>query len=142
MSVWIKWTPTHQRMWDEWIASRPPVIQDLVTKYNLQTDRLYRLKSTNQRVILQAITEDGKVRVAILAKYNQHLPMFEYLSRHVATLSKLPDHMLHIAEHSGFTVFGIDPADLEECEWDGEVEDGAEVLRQQGIPEDPNPTIH
>jgi hypothetical protein len=50
------------------------------------------------------LSEEGTVTVNVLGKFNSHL---------LGAL--LPDK----------AVFGIKPADLEECEWEGEVENGA-----------------
>lgn len=74
--------------WAEWIKSRPPVIQAMCEK--LWPNRLYRLKTTNQRVTLYSYSENGTVTVNITGEYN------------------LTDFDTH--------VFGINPEDLEECD--------------------------
>jgi hypothetical protein len=104
MAIWIKWTEKQEQMWADWVAARPASIQEMVAKYNLRMDRLYRLKTTGQRVTLYSLSEEGTVTVNVLGKFNSHL---------LGAL--LPDK----------AVFGIKPADLEECEWEGEVENGA-----------------
>jgi hypothetical protein len=102
MAIWIKWTPKQEKMWTEWVAQRPPVIQEMIAKYDLRMDRLYELTTTGQRVVLHSLSEDGTLTVNILLKFNRH--------------------RLELVEKG---VFGINPAHLKECDWDGEVEDGA-----------------
>lgn len=95
MARWIEWTESQEAAWSKWVAERPQVIQDMVEKYKLRYDTLYRLKTTGQRVILYSLAESGTVTVNILYEYNP-----ERLS----------------LAFGGLQVFGIDPADLEECD--------------------------
>lgn len=70
---------------EEWLASRPEVIQKMVAKY--PPGRLYRLNGTGCMIV--AYAEDGTVRVDIRQIWNEH-PLFMERS-----------------------VFGVDPATLE-----------------------------
>ena len=70
-----------------WVETRPPVVQALCER--LPPDRLYRLKSSGHRVTLRSYCEDGTVTVNVTGQYNA-LAFDRY-------------------------VFGIAPADLEEC---------------------------
>jgi len=74
--------------WEEWVSSRPPIIQALCHKY--PHNRLYRLAGSGHRVLIYAYCEDGTVKVNVLGKYN--VVAFER------------------------TVFDIDPSDLTECD--------------------------
>lgn len=108
MAIWIQWTPTQEEMWKQWVSDRPPVIQEVIERYQLRFDRLYRLKTTGQRVVLHSLSEDGTITVHVLYKFNV-------------------GRMLSFMERS---VFGINPADLQECDWEGEVEDGEPYQRE------------
>lgn len=77
-----------QAGWDTWVASRPPVVQELCAL--LPPDRLYLLKTTNQRVTLISYSEDRTVTVAVTGEFN------------ALTFDR--------------QVFGINPEDLEECD--------------------------
>ena len=55
-----EWTGGQRREWNDWIDSKPRVIQDLCRKY--PPDKLYRLKTTGQKVTLASYSEDGTVR--------------------------------------------------------------------------------
>lgn len=85
-------TPTDEEVaaWEAWLADRPQVIRDMVAKYKLDPWTLYRLKSTNQRVFMISLFESGTVKVGVTGEYN-------------------------LVTHER-AVFGIDPADLEECD--------------------------
>lgn len=105
MAVWINWTNKQKDLWKEWVESRPQVIQDMVKKYDLYFPKLYLLKTTGQKVTLYSFSENGTVTVNITSKFNKGIQQ----------LGALFDRR----------VFGINPADLEECDWDGEVVDGS-----------------
>jgi hypothetical protein len=77
-----------QTAWAEWVATRPECVRVLCEK--LPPDRLYRMKSTGQRVTLHSYSENNTVTVDISGEYN-----FLTFDRQV---------------------FGIDPDDLEECD--------------------------
>lgn len=72
----------------EWLAEQPPEIRALAER--LPPDRLYRLSPTGQRVTIAAYSEDGTVIVNITGQYN------------LCDFSR--------------SVFGIDPANLTECD--------------------------
>lgn len=91
----------NQAAWDEWVSNRPPVIQELCAK--LPPDRLYRMKSTGQRVVLLSYSENHTVKVGVDPRFNQD---------HIARAMTPP-----------YAVFGIPPDDLEECD----LPDGAEI---------------
>ena len=74
--------------WREWVATRPPVVQDLCQRY--PPDRLYWMQPTGSRVTLVSYSENGTVTGRVSGDWN--LTMFER------------------------EVFGVDPADLEECD--------------------------
>jgi hypothetical protein len=74
--------------WEHWVSMRPPVVQDLCRRY--PPDRLYLMKPHGQRVTLVSYSENGTVTVDVSAKWN------------LVTFQR--------------QVFGIDPADLEECD--------------------------
>lgn len=74
--------------WDDWVSTRPPVIQEMCAL--LPPDRLYRLKTSGHRVTLMSYFEDRTVSVAVSGKYNAVI--FER------------------------QVFGVKPEDLEECD--------------------------
>jgi hypothetical protein len=122
MGIVIRLTEKQERIWREWVASRPDHIRAVIEKYNLRPDRLYKLKDTNQRVILHSIDGDGTIKIDVLDKYNQHLMN--------GIIPKLYERR----------VFGINPADLEECKWDGEVIDGR--MTENDSDEDPDTTVH
>ena len=88
MAKIIEWTKDQYEIWNEWVATRPPVVQELCTRFF--PDRLYRLKSSGHRVTLYSFSEDGTITVNITGEYN--VIMFDR------------------------QVFGINPADLEECD--------------------------
>lgn len=74
--------------WQEWVNSRPPIVKAMCER--LPPDRLYRMKSTGQRVTVHSFSENRTVTVNITGQYNAI--MFDR------------------------QVFGIDPDDLEECD--------------------------
>jgi hypothetical protein len=79
---------TDLSVWEDWVSSRPSVVQDLCRRY--PPDRLYSMKPNGQRVTLVSYFEDGTVKVNVSAQWN-----FVTFERQV---------------------FGVDPADLEECD--------------------------
>lgn len=88
MAKYMEWTEAQQAEWVEWVASRPECVRLLCER--LPFDRLYRMKSTGQRVTIDAYSEDGTLRVFVSGKYN------------LITFQR--------------SVFGISPDDLEECD--------------------------
>ena len=81
--------------WDQWVAERPPEVQKVAGRFNPWT--LYRLGSSGHRVQLAAFDEeqDGRItcRVSVDARFN-------FLTHERV-------------------VFGIDPAELTECDLPG-----------------------
>jgi hypothetical protein len=63
-------TKTQQKEWNDWIATRPPVIQKLCQEY---PPGKYILKTTNQIISLYSYSEDGTVTVNISCKDNPTL---------------------------------------------------------------------
>ena len=112
MAIWIKWTSTQEHSWNTWLKERPQVIQDMVAQYSLRPDRLYHYQSNPGsepvRVLIGALAEDGTVTIHYVCDFN--------LDNEAAQL------LGQLWERS---VFGINPAELTECEWDGEVMEGA-----------------
>lgn len=96
MAKWINHTASQKDMYEQWLAERPESVRKMVADHNLRFDVLYRRKSNDKRVILHALNEDGTVTVSVLCEYN-------------------PETMLPggIFDRN---VFGVDPADLEECD--------------------------
>ena len=93
MSEHTQWTAEQEATWRAWVAERPPHVRVIAER--LPPNRLYRLMTTGQRVVPQSFQEhEGSdrvtVTVAVLAKFN-------FVSHERA-------------------VFGVDPADLEECD--------------------------
>lgn len=78
--------------WDEWVASRPPAIQELCRRF--PPDRLYLLKSSNHRVFLYSYEEgaDGTNTLSVIVSGEYNFVSFDR------------------------RVFGIKPEDLEECD--------------------------
>ena len=74
--------------WAAEVATFPPLVQELCNQ--LPPDRLYRMKSSGHRVTINAYNIDGTVIVDVTGKYN--FVLFER------------------------RVFGVFPADFEECE--------------------------
>ena len=91
MALIRRWTPEQQAEWDAWVAGRPPIVRAMAAR--VAPNRLYRLRTTGQRVFPVAYSENGTLRVYVSGGYN--CVAFE---RHV---------------------FGIDPEDLTECDLPG-----------------------
>lgn len=86
----LRFTPTSQQItsWREFVATRPQVVRAAIGA--LEPWRLYRMKSTGQRVFLYSASEGGTLTVVLSGEYN-----------------------LVAMEHR---IFGIAPDDLEECD--------------------------
>lgn len=76
---------------DEWLTTRPVVIRDLAARW--PPDRLYQMQSTGQRVTLRSYSEDGTCRIVIDPVHN-------------------PERLMLLP----LEVFGVDLADLVECD--------------------------
>lgn len=74
--------------WNEWVSTRPHVVQDLCRRF--PPDRLYLLKSSGHRVTIYSYSEHGTLTVVVSGQYN------------LLTFNR--------------QVFGIDPVDLSECD--------------------------
>ena len=111
MAIWIKWHPTQEAAWAEWVASRPQEVQDTIKKYSIRPDKLYWHKAGDRanpaRVRVLSVSEEGTVRIDYSALFN---------SDNVSAMLMGP-----LWERE---VFGVDPAELSECEWDGTPVDG------------------
>lgn len=94
--------PMDMALWDEWVASRPPEVQELCKR--LPPDRLYRMSPNGERVTVFSYNEDGTVTVEIRAEYN--MVVFER------------------------NVFGVKPDDLEECDLPSPNECGVALLTE------------
>jgi hypothetical protein len=77
-----------EEAYQAWVESRPEVVKEIAKR--LPPNKLYRLKTTWQRVTMYSINEDGTVTVDITGDYN----LIDFSRR----------------------VFGINPDDLEECD--------------------------
>lgn len=93
MAKWVIPTEEAENEYANWITSRPHSVQKVLLDYNLDPYTLYRLKTTGQIGTLYSITESGTVTMDFDAKYNAHNPAM-----------------------ADRRVFGINPADLEECD--------------------------
>lgn len=91
------WTDELRQQWDAWLAQRPKRVRRMARRF--PPNRLYRMKSTGQRVTLLSYADDGEsARVLVSSQYN-------FLS----TVNR--------------EVFGVRFSDLEECDLpaDGEL---------------------
>lgn len=64
----VKLTPEQLAEYEAWVASRPPVIQEMVKTH--PPTKLYRLEDTGQRVTISGYSEDGTVKVIVEGRYN------------------------------------------------------------------------
>jgi hypothetical protein len=87
MAKIIEWTEEQKNLWEEWVSTRPKVVQDMCRRF--PGDRLYKYKG-DKRVTIYSYAEDGTVTVNITGEYN----------------------LLSFSRQ----VFGINPEDLEECD--------------------------
>jgi hypothetical protein len=68
MAEFIQYDKGLQKQWDEWVASRPEIIQVMCRSH--PGNRLYRLKTTGQLVTMVSYYEDGTVKVFVDPKFN------------------------------------------------------------------------
>jgi len=94
--------PTRQqvKLWKKWVADRPACIREAVEKYKLDPWTLYRLKGTGPRVYVLSLSEPEPTVNQLVQKVTVRVG--------VSGLYNLVTHERD--------VFGIDPADLEECD--------------------------
>lgn len=87
-------TAEQREMWNVWVSQRPEILRRVIEEHKIDPWTLYRMKSTQHRVAVVAfdVGKDGRVtvRVNVEGQWN-----FVAMER---------------------TVFGVDPADLEECD--------------------------
>ena len=55
--------------WEEWVNTRPAVVKDLCLRY--PPNKLYRIKTTGQRVTIHSYAEDGTVTVDVTGEFNR-----------------------------------------------------------------------
>jgi len=103
MAKVIEWSKEQEKTWNEWVSSRPQIIQDMCKKF--PPYNLYRLKNTGHKVTLYSYSEDGTVTVNVSGEYNA--VMFDR------------------------RVFGIKPYNLEECDLPGPDEAIGTVLAEE-----------
>lgn len=103
MAAIFNFTEDQQREYDAWLAQSSAEIRPLIERYPPYL--LYRHKGTGQRMCILSYDGDGTLTVSVSAKYNRCV--FEK------------------------NVFGVNPADLEECELPGPDEHVGAVLTEQ-----------
>lgn len=91
MALIENWSAAQQRVWDKWVAGRPPEVRVLCERF--PPNRLYLLRSSGHRVVPLSYSEDGTLSVAVSGQFN--LVAFER------------------------KVFGVKPEDLTECNLPG-----------------------
>lgn len=100
-------TEKQKKEWAKWVASRPKVVRLIAEKFFPW--KLYRMKSTGQRVEVYGFNENGTVSVLVTGKFNNVL--FDR------------------------QVFGIQPEDLEECDLPGPDEVVGSAMTQDEVEE-------
>jgi hypothetical protein len=113
MAKVFEMTPDQEKEWQQWLADKPLIIRELAAKY--PPDRLYLLKTTGQKGLIESYFEDGTVRMSFDGRYCKVL------------FAK--------------SVFGLRPADLEECELPGPGETGNYCQENNVDPESLIPEI-
>jgi len=108
MATILEWNEEERAGWERWVASRPPVVQQLARQF--PPNQLYRLKTTGHRVTPYSYSEEGTLTVDITGQFNRVL--------------------------FGRRVFGIRPEDLEECELPQPGEDLGDTAAEAGYTED------
>lgn len=88
MAKIMEWDEQEKQEWEEWVKTRPEIIQDLCKSF--PPYNLYQLKASGHRVIIYSYSENNTLTVKVLGKFN--LITFER------------------------QVFGVKPEDLEECD--------------------------
>ncbi len=98
MAKWFEPSPTQQASYAKWVAERPPAVRAIAERFTPW--ELYRLKDTGQCVTIVSVFENGTVRVNVPVLYNA---------------DHIDDHTID-GVITDFSVFGIDPNDLEPCD--------------------------
>lgn len=117
MARFAKPSPDLVSAWEAWVATCPRTVRDVIAEHRLDPWTLYRLTTTDQRVSLISVSESGTVRVAVTGEFN-------------------------LVTHER-AVFGINPADLKECDLPnddellGSMELSVEEVRQLAAGETP-----
>ena len=88
MSRIIQWSQEQQKTWDDWVATRPEIVQELCGRF--PPYNLYLLKNSGHRVTIYSYLENNTMTVNVSNDYNN--VAFER------------------------RVFGIKPNNLEECD--------------------------
>ena len=88
MAKIMEYTAEQQTEFDEWVASKPPLIQEMIKK--CPPNLLYMNRQSGHRMTIVSYSENGTVTAAVTGEYNQCA--FER------------------------NVFGIPLVDLEECD--------------------------
>ena len=88
MAEIYKFSEEQEKLWEAWVAERPPVIKAMAER--LLPNRVYKLTTTEQICIPTAFHEDNTVKVAVLRALNNRI--------------------------FSVSVFGINPDDLVECD--------------------------
>ena len=64
----IEPTPEMLVEWQQWLDKKPEVIKQLAARFDPWT--LYRMKDTDQRVIIESYNEDGTMNMEVSSTYN------------------------------------------------------------------------
>jgi hypothetical protein len=102
MAKWINLSEQQKQVWGEWLTTRPQVIQDMASKYNLHPELVYRIRGGNDRCTIHSLSENGTITVEISAEHNKDNPIFLF----------------------DRCVFGVDPETLIEVDYPFDVVDG------------------
>jgi|SRR5882724_3121577 len=103
----------NKEAYDEWVASRPKVIREMIEKCPI--NRLYRIGHNGNRATIHAYHEDGTVTVDVTGQFNRVL--------------------------FGRRVFGVAIDQLEECELPDPAEDVGDTTAEAGYDEKDIKTI-
>jgi hypothetical protein len=107
MAKWINLSEQQKKVWDDRILASSQVVKDIVSKYNLRPDEVYRICLHNDRCIIHTLHENGRLTVSIIAEHNR-------------------DNNIFLFDRC---VFDVDPAHLVEADYPFVVK---EVVEYQG----------
>ena len=102
-------TPEELAGYRAWVASRPPAVRAVAERFDPWS--LYRLKSTGQRVVIRSFSELVDVTLTVLVSGDFNAIAFER------------------------AVFGINPDNLEPCEFPDPAEPVGALLTQTEVDE-------
>jgi len=117
MARWYEPTENAKRDWAEWVAERPPDVRKVAKQFPPWI--LYRMGSTGRRVTLRGFDKGDTICARVVVDERFNCILF------------------------GREVFGVDPADLQECELPepgelvGSPETGAYVIDSVGDADTP-----